>query len=546
MVILALALVFTSAANSQEVFHYVASIEIYIDGFICATCVRTLENTLMQEDWVVEVIGDLEKGTLMVIPRMDGRYLDIFAVRQRINSTRQYTVIKMVINAVGEVVKYPAEYYIGGLYAYSGERYKLEAGDTEFILAKNEQLTELLNSQQKVISAEGTVTSFQAGQVPILQLTDFHTPTVEETEKWKKTVVFPNHIGSIRVYIDGYICNTCVRDLENAVKVEEGVSEVKIDADSNIITVIPNIYGRQVDLSDLWDNIDNLEDYTVLRMEVLAVGEIIMFPAQYYNEIQEYTHSEDRYKLQIKDDYFFVLTKNDELDKLIDLGYDRATVRGAVSAFSNGVPIMVIADFEKPLGRKPSWAEYSDPLDKMRVMLVGEELKEDKKPSQVDSVRIYVDGFISEASDGILQAKIMEEEGVEIVNTEPDLGLIEIIPKNIEMFELHDLWQRINAMREYEIIKMDVVTTGKLQEIEVEYGEETAFPERVKRYRFVAGPVNFALSRNAELAQMLRAKDKLYTVVGTITSFNAQVPIMAVNAYKEIEEMPDWLKPDPF
>jgi copper chaperone CopZ len=543
---LVFALAFASTVISQEVFHYVSLIEIHVDGFICATCVRTLEETLRQEKGIVEVIGDLERGTLRVVPEMDGRYLDLFSIRQRINSIRQYTVIEMEISVVGEVVKYPAEYYIGGLYAYSGDRYKLKAGDTEFILAANEKLTELLSSEQKVISATGTVTSFQGDQIPVMQLTEFHKPRVEEIEKWKQTVVVPNHVGSIRIYVDGYISNASVRYLEKAVNVEEGVSEVKLDTNKNIITVIPQIYGRQVDLSDLWDNIDNLDDYTVRKIDVFAVGNIVKFPARYYNSPREYTHSEDRYKLQIKDDYFFALSRNDELDKLINAGYGRATVRGTVSAFSSKVPIMVIADFEKPLGEEPSWARYSDPLDKLGAMLVGEEIKKAENPTQLEPVRIYVDGFICAACERALKDNILQEEGVQIVNMAPELGLIEVIPKDVEIFELHDLWQRINAMREYKVLKMDAVATGKLQEIEVEYGEETASPERIKRYKFSAGPLSFALSYNPNLAQMLRAKDKIYTVLGTITAFNVKVPILEIKSYKEVKEMPDWLKPDPF
>ncbi|MBD3181593.1 hypothetical protein GF312_04820 [Candidatus Poribacteria bacterium] len=546
IIIMVFILAFASAGNAQEIFHYVSSIDIYVDGFICATCVRILEDTLMQEDSIVEVIGDLEKGMLRVIPHMDGRYLDLFAMRQRINDTEQYSVLRMEISLVGRFVKYPAEYYIGGIYAYSGDRYKLKAGDTEFILSRNDKLTELINSGQKVVSAKGTVTSFQGKKVPVLQLTEFHKPVDEEIKKWEDAVVFPNHIGSIRVYVDGYICNTCVRDLENAAKVEEGVYRVEVDDDKNIITVVPQVYGRQIDLENLWDNIDNLGDFTVLRMEILAVGEIIKYSAKYYNEVQEYTHSEDRYKLQIKDTYFLALTNNQTLDELIKSGYDRATVRGTISAFSNGVPIMLLADFEKPLGEIPSWAEYSDPLDKLSVMLVGEEIEETENPNQLESVRVYVDGFISAASEESLEDRIMEEEGVEIVNMNPQMGLIEVIPKDIENFELFDLWQNVNNMREYEIIKMDVVATGELQEVEFEYGEESATPERVKRYKLYAKPFDFALSYNPNLAQMLREEDKLYTVVGTITSFNAQVPILEIKSYKEVKEMPDWLKPDPF
>jgi hypothetical protein len=217
-----------------------------------------------------------------------------------------------------------------------------------------------------------------------------------------------------------------------------------------------------------------------------------------------------------------------------------------VTAFSEGLPILVIADFQEPIGEEPVWAEYSDPLDKMRVMLVGEELKEDTEPGQIDSVRVYVDGFISAGSDGILRNSILEEEGVEIVATDPTLGLIEIIPKDLKIFDLHDVRQRINAMREYKVLKMDVVATGTLQEVEIEYGQKTALPQAVKRHKLSAGPFNFILSENKNLGEMLESGDVVYSVVGMITAFNAKVPILEIEAYKEIKEMPEWLKPGTF
>ena len=81
------------------------------------------------------------------------------------------------------------------------------------------------------------------------------------------------------------------------------------------------------------------------------------------------------------------------------------------------------------------------------------------------------------------------------------------------------LEQRVNAMREYEVLKMDVVATGELVEFDVVYGEGSLYPESSKRYKLSAGEfADIVLANNDMLMKMVESEDKVFTVIGTITA----------------------------
>ena len=117
--VLALLLSLTIVASSGASLGYISTVEIKVDGFVCATCARTIERTLEQEEGVAEVSGDWENGIVGVTVDQNVGWVSLFDFSQRINGTRNYTVIGMNVAAAGRVVKYPVEYYTGGLYAYS-------------------------------------------------------------------------------------------------------------------------------------------------------------------------------------------------------------------------------------------------------------------------------------------------------------------------------------------------------------------------------------------------------------------------------------------
>ena len=172
--VLALALLVT--VNSETMAGYISAVEIQVDGFVCATCVRNIKRSIENEEGVAEVSGDWEKNIVAVIPEQDVGWVNLFEIEQRINATRTYTVTKIDVVAVGNVAKYPVEYYTGGLYAYSGDRYRLQVGDTRkshFILARNDKLAEMLKSGDKAFTVVGTVSGFFRGRTPVLYVTEY-------------------------------------------------------------------------------------------------------------------------------------------------------------------------------------------------------------------------------------------------------------------------------------------------------------------------------------------------------------------------------------
>ena len=102
-----LALVLVGITSSETLAGYISGVEIHVDVFICATCVDTIKRTLEQEDGVAEVSGDWEDGIVAVTPRQDIGWINLFDFAQRINSTRNYSVLKIEVAAVGNVVKFP-------------------------------------------------------------------------------------------------------------------------------------------------------------------------------------------------------------------------------------------------------------------------------------------------------------------------------------------------------------------------------------------------------------------------------------------------------
>ncbi len=528
--------------NSETVPEYISSVEIYVDGLVDASGVRILKTTLMQEEGVAEVTGDLERGIMAVIPKQDVGWVNLFNFVQRINGTRQYTVLKMDVVALGRVVKFPVDYYRGAVYAYSGDRYRLQIGDMHFLLNRNDKLDEFIDSEYEIARVTGTVTAF-SDRVPIMQIREFKKPTdIEETELLKSSDTSPemiqDYISSVVIQVDGLICSDCVRELESALKVEESIASITSDLETGTVIVIPKIDGEPIRLIDLVSRVSSTRKYTVRKMTVVAMGRIAKLPVKYH-EVDVHLHSHDRYKLQVGSMHF-ILSENDNLDELVKSGHERVRVVGTVSAFNNRVPIMLIGYFEKP-GEDPKSVAYDDPLDAISPLSVEEteSIEENEGHPHIDSVRIYVDGLICGKCERIVQTDLMKEEGVKAVSTDIDLGLIEIIPEEGKMFDLHGVWQRINAMREFEALKMDVVASGEVIEVMLVDHAGTSHPHPHKRYKLRTGEfTGFVLSVNEKLKEILKSEDRIVAVIGTVTAFRGKIPILYISDYKKIEKQP--------
>jgi copper chaperone CopZ len=544
---LVILLTLVGVVSSEASPGYISNVEIHVDGFICATCVRQIEESLKFEKGVARVTGNWEEGIVAVIPDQMLGWVDLFDIESRINSTRNYSVLKMDVVAVGALVKAPVEYYVGGIYAYSGDRYRLHVGENRksyFVLAEGEKLSELAESGAKAVRAMGTVSAFSREKVPIMELTDFQELAGEEAEKAVESYetgpqVIPDQIVSVEMYIDGFICATCVRILESNLMTEEGVASVEANLETGVVTVTPALDDEIIDPFYLRRRVNSLEDYTVRRMDVEAIGTLAVFPARYF-KVREYTHSHDRYKLQVGDK-FFVLADNRKLHELIESGLKRVRLKGTVLAVNEGKSILSIGVFQ-PVGAREEMATYDDPMDTF-IAEDEEEILEEAGRSQIESVRVYVDGFICATCETPIMNALLDEEGVKIAATDAAVGLIELVPKEGQTFDLLDIEQRINAMREYKVLKMDVVATGKIEPVEMGYGEDTLYPEKSTRYILSAGESgNFLISENDVLAKILKSDGKAFAVAGTISSFWGNVPILAIRDYKEFEEYPDWLK----
>lgn len=543
VILLALVTIVSSEANPGRI----SIVEIHVDGFICATCVRDIERALKVEEGVARVTGDWEKGIVAVLPDQEIGWVDLFDLSQRINSTRNYSVLKMNVVAIGTVIKYPVEYYVGGLYAYSGDRYKLQVGDgrkSHFILARNDKLDELVKSGHKAVRLTGIVRASSSRQkVPVMEITKFDKLGDEEEAEVVASYelseeVTPDQILSVEMYVDGFICSTCIRILESNLMTEEGVGSVEADLETGIVKVTPVFGAETLDPFYLRRRINSLRDYSVSRMDVEVVGTVTKFPVRFFN-VREYTHSHDRYKIQV-DDKFFILAEDEELHKFIESGLKRVRLKGTIKATSEGRSIITIGAFQ-PVDAKTELVKYDDPMD--AFVTVEKKLLEKAGSAHIESIRVYVDGFVCAACERPIRNALAGEEGVKIASTDADVGLIELVPKEGATLDLLDVEQRINAMRGYKVLKIDIVASGKIEEIEMGHQEDSLYPETHNRHVLAAGQSgSLLLSENDVLAKMLESGSKAFSVVGKVVAFWGNVPILSIRDYKEFEEYPEWLK----
>lgn len=552
---LIVALVSVNLAASEMTSEYISVVEIYVDGLTDAAGVRILETTLMQENGVAEVSSDLENGIMAVTPMQDIGWVNLFNFVQRINGTRQYTVREMNVVALGRLAKFPVDYteevydyggaHYDGSYDYVKDRYMLQLGDNYLLLAGNDVLNEMIDSGHEIVRVMGTVKNFSA-RVPIMHIREFQIfGDLEEKEPVENHPVISDatqdRISWVGIQVDGMTCDECVRKVEYALAEERGIASVTGDLETGTVVVIPEMDGEQIKLVNLISRINGTREYVANEMTVVAEGRVLRLPVKYH-EPDLHIHNHDRYKLQVGNMHF-ILSENEKLHELLESGYERVRVAGTVSAFNGRAPIMSIQVLEEP-GDNYEAFTYAEPLDDDVSPSVIESglVKERDGQARIELIRVYVDGFICNICGRILYTDLMKEEGIEAIVTNTDLGLVEIVPKTGEMFDLHSVRQRINAMRDYTVSRMEIVASGEVRAVNFVDHARTSHsrPRAHKRYKLTTGEfTGFILFENKKLKEIVEAEDETVTVAGTVAAFRGKTPILHIrDYYSKIEGQP--------
>lgn len=558
---LIITLVLVNSVTAEVIPEYISVVEIYVDGITDAAGIRTLEAKLMREDGIAEISDNLAEGVIALTLKQDVGWLNLFDLAQLINGTRQYTVRKMDVVAVGRIARFPVDYeqevydYGGapydGAYDYVKDRHALHVGDNYFLLAKDHMLDGMISSGHEIVRVLGTVKTFSAG-VPIMRIKDFqelnnlaelsYPKDAEPVESHAiSSEIAQDRISWIRVQVDGMTCAECVRKVESALTGEKGVASVTADLETGTVVIIPKTDGHQIKLVNLISRINGTREFVAGKITVIAEGRVARLPVKYH-EADLHIHSHDRYKLQVGNTHF-ILSDNEKLHELLESEHERIRVAGTVSAFNGRVPIMAMEVLEEA-GDTHGSLEYVESLDADKSLPVEEieSVKAGNTSPHIESIKIYVDGFICNRCGRIVYKDLMKEEGIERIVTDTGLGLIEIVPKAGEPFDLHSVRQRINAMREYTVTKIEIVASGQVQAINFVDHTRTfhSRPRAHKRYKLVTGEFSgFILFENDKLKEIVEAGNGTVTVVGTVAAFRGKTPILHIRNYKEIEDLPN-------
>lgn len=89
------------------------------------------------------------------------------------------------------------------------------------------------------------------------------------------------YISFVEIYVDGLTDASGVRTLETTLMQEEGVAEVSHDLKEGLIVVNPGQDVGWVNLFDFVQRINGTRQYNVRKMDVIAVGRLVKFPADY-------------------------------------------------------------------------------------------------------------------------------------------------------------------------------------------------------------------------------------------------------------------------
>jgi hypothetical protein len=331
-------------------------------------------------------------------------------------------------------------------------------------------------------------------------------------------------IYMVVIYVDGLSSqNLASNALESNLMTEEGVAKANIDAKNGVILVTAKTDGRQINLSNLVNRINETRDrstgYIFRKMKVYAVGNLVKSPVEYYTTAKQ-ANMRDRYKLMVGD-VSIIFAENKKLDDLVKSGLSRAVVSGVVTAFSNAMPIMVVGEFMAP-GNESIPKLIPTPKE------------------SISSVKIYVDGFNDQnLSPEALKANIMTEEGVAKIVIDKKNGTVIITPKKDgKQVSLYNLSKRVNETRQketkYNVILMKVSAIGRLVNPPGETSEtsETEETSRVQEnHKLQIGDIFFNLVENEKLAEMVNSGFNEIEIEGTVVRYNNTIPVVEIDSF---------------
>ena len=365
----------------------------------------------------------------------------------------------------------------------------------------------------------------------------------------------PEYMSSVKVYLDGYFSNIDIRPLIDDLMLVQGIGKVVPDAKNGILMITPKP-GEQFDFLFLLKEIQRVARvhvgsgkdllYTFRKADVVAQGTLVEMPAEFtYSRAEALRHTHNIYKFQVGNTTF-IMSSSGMSGDMSKAGYNQFRVEGTVTVLREGYPVLVVSNFEKAGPEEQSnltkSATITEPTKPKKDILstIGKKLEFPKKErSRIDSVRLYVAGINGCKDCGsYIQDALKKEKNIKDAIVDPDTGIIDIVPKPGKEFEVLNLSDIIGNFGPYVLIKTDVVATGIVKEVTIDYGKEKA-----KRYRLSAGEdTKFILSENDKLDELIKSKDKAVTVIGTITAFvDNKTPILEVSEFEKLEKIPAWL-----
>ena len=399
---------------------------------------------------------------------------------------------------------------------------------------------------------------------------------IAKGEAISKSEADSDYISWVKIYTGRYISDTNIQPILNDLKVVRGVAKVDAEPENRFLIVTPK-KDEKLNLKSIQKAVQRLDREHIDRgksflpysnkVEIVAQGSLIKVPVGYsFSVAERIRHSHDRYKFQVGDTEL-MLSQNGKLDELIKSGYNRVRIEGIIVAFTKRIPIMVVADFE-PAGpgeksmivkrmegsgqsKTPNIAsllgtmEYKCPKCGMIYDKLGNcdmdgaklvaQTKIPKKGEQsgTNTIRVYIDGIdnCSKCADHIKEA-LQKEVNANIVNVDSEMGFVDIVPKENEKFDLYNLGEKISKMGPYTVIKIEIVTSGIVTESNVNYGNEAH-----KRYTLSAGKhTNFILIEDDKLNELLKSGDKSVTVIGTVSSYDKNIPVLEINDFQKHKE----------
>ncbi len=160
------------------------------------------------------------------------------------------------------------------------------------------------------------------------------------------------------------------------------------------------------------------------------------------------------------------------------------------------------------------------------------------KYRNIETVRLYIDGYLCERCERELQRVLEPEEGVNTVTPVTEKRMIELTAEAGAFLDLYDIKKRVNGTRSFSVRRMEVIVTGTLQKFNVPHFWSSPDPHPHERYRLLAGKTvdeAFILSEGAKLDELLQEGYERVIVVGVVSGFSTKTPILAIKGFIQAE-----------